>query len=153
MAKKRINIIWENMKQRCYNPNNTAFKYYGGKGVTVCEEWIHNSKAFRDWAMTHGYAENLTLDRIDRNGNYEPSNCRWVDMMAQANNKKNNHILTFRGKTQTIAQWSRETGISANLITVRINRQKRSPERALTEKPIIGKNQTYSKRSIDYVYL
>ena len=144
MAKKRINIIWQNMKQRCYNSKKPEFKYYGGKGVVVCEDWLQNSKAFCDWAMSHGYNDNLTLDRIDRNGNYEPSNCRWVDMTTQANNKKNNHFLTYKGKTQTIAQWSRETGLSANLIVKRINRQKWSPERALTEKAIVGKNQYMS---------
>ena len=144
MAKKRINVIWQNMKQRCYNPNKPDFKYYGGKGVIVCEEWLHNSKAFCDWAMSHGYKDNLTLDRIDHNGNYEPSNCRWVDVITQANNKKNNHLLTYKEKTQTIAQWSRETGLNANLIVRRINRLKWSPERALTEMPIVGKNQFMS---------
>ena len=143
MAKKRINIIWQNMKQRCYNPKKPDFKYYGGKGVIVCEDWVHNSKAFYDWAIANGYAENLTLDRINRNGNYEPSNCRWVDMSVQANNKKNNHFITYKGKTQTIAQWSRETGLSISLIGRRINRLKWLPERALTEKPFVGKNQTY----------
>lgn len=89
----RLYPVWRSMKQRCLSPKNRAFKWYGALGVTVCEEWSKSYKAFRDWALANGYDENAdrakcTLDRIDCFGNYEPSNCRWVDMKVQARNKR-----------------------------------------------------------------
>lgn len=84
----RLYTIWEHMKQRCDNPRNKDFKYYGGRGVKVCAEWVDDFKAFQEWALANGYRENLTIDRIEVDGNYEPQNCRWVTQSEQNKNKR-----------------------------------------------------------------
>lgn len=104
-TKTRIHNIWNHMKQRCENPSNKAYGWYGGRGISVCEEW-HDYTVFRNWAVSHGYRDNLTLDRIDVNGNYEPANCRWITLREQQRNKRNNVRLTFMGETRTICDWA-----------------------------------------------
>ena len=93
LTKSRLHLIWSGMKARCNNPKANGYMQYGGKGVTVCDEWTHDFKTFYDWATANGYADNLTIDRIDVNGNYEPSNCRWVSWKVQENNRSNNRIV------------------------------------------------------------
>ena len=127
----RLSIIYANMKQRCYNKNCTRYKDYGARGITVCEEWNdrnwsgtkHLSKgyvAFRDWALSHGYSEELTLDRIDNNKGYGPDNCRWITKQEQNNNKRTNKYITLNGKTQTLTKWVKELKISKHTIYDRI---------------------------------
>jgi hypothetical protein len=87
-TRTRLYRTWRNMLARCRNPRNTAYRYYGAMGVTVCEEWQHGFVAFRDWAVAHGYAEHLTIDRIDPWGNYEPRNCRWATYLEQRHNQR-----------------------------------------------------------------
>lgn len=90
LIKSRLYSIWENMKSRCYNPNTNNYKYYGARGISICPEWKDDFQIFYDWAMANGYSDELSIDRIDVDGNYEPSNCRWADDITQANNKRCN---------------------------------------------------------------
>lgn len=109
---KRLIKIFNAMKQRCSNPKDTRYKNYGARGITICDEWLNDSKKFYDWANNNGYNDNLSIDRIDVKGNYEPLNCRWVTQVEQQNNKRNNHFIEFNGKRKTIAQWARYYGIT-----------------------------------------
>lgn len=84
----RLHVIWSSMKTRCYNKNHRGYNYYGVRGITVCDEWRDDFQAFHDWAMANGYRDDLTIDRIDVDGNYEPSNCRWITMAEQQTNKR-----------------------------------------------------------------
>lgn len=114
----RIYHIYNGMINRCYNQNNKEYRNYGARGITVCEEWLGENGLynFKEWAENNGYQEDLTIDRKDVNGNYEPSNCRWATLIEQANNKRNNITLTYNGKTRTIPEWSRELGIDRGLL-------------------------------------
>ncbi|MEC4049770.1 hypothetical protein OX284_010055 [Flavobacterium sp. SUN046] len=118
----RLYSIWSEMKKRCYNKNSRAFKWYGEKGVTICNDWNLRFLNFYNWAINNGYNDNLTIDRIDFNGNYEPNNCRWVDMLCQNNNKSNNRIENYNGKNLTIAQISKITSVGYTTIISRLNR-------------------------------
>ena len=114
--------IWQNIKRRCYYQKHNRFKYYGARGITMCEEWKNNFKSFLNWSLANGYRDDLTIDRIDNNGNYEPSNCRWVTYKEQCNNTSRNKYITFNGKTMTMAQWSRELGLKPSTIPTRLSR-------------------------------
>ena len=116
MARSRLYNIWKHMKSRCYNPNIKNYKDYGGRGISICNEWVENFECFYTWAIKNGYSEELSIDRIDVNGNYSPSNCRWTDRVGQQNNKRNNRILEYGGEKMTMAQLSRKFGISRSKI-------------------------------------
>jgi len=114
---KKIVEKYHGMMNRCYNPNDVkSYKDYGGRGIYVCPEWKGNIKAFVDWALEHGYKPGLTIDRIDVNGPYSPENCRWVDMKAQANNKRTNHYLEVCGQVQTVKQWADQLPITESAL-------------------------------------
>ena len=111
LSNTRLFEIYRAMKRRCSEHDNKDYKYYGGRGIRVCDEWLNSLESFAKWSYANGYNDTLTIDRIDSNGNYEPSNCRWVDNTIQANNKRNNIFLEYNGKKKTIAQWSRDLNI------------------------------------------
>lgn len=127
----RLYNIWSTMWQRVSNPNTINYQLYGGKGVKVCVQW-KDYVNFKEWAINNGYCDELTLDRIDSNGNYEPKNCRWVSWYVQGNNRSNNHIITYKGRTQTLSQWAREIGMSPKTLSRRIVDKKWGIERALS---------------------
>lgn len=108
----KLYTIWQGMKRRCFNKNHKHYHLYGGRGITVHSEWIDNFGAFRDWAMSAGYTDGLTLDRIDVNGNYEPSNCRWITMHDQARNKSTNVIVSYHGEEGCLTDMCRKLNIS-----------------------------------------
>lgn len=130
----KLYSIWVNMRNRCFNPNNKGFVYYGGRGISVCDEW-NEFLNFKKWAIQNGFEENLTLDRIDVNGNYEPENCRWISPKEQMRNTRSNHLLTYNGDTKTMAEWAEITGIPYSTLKQRINKYNYSVEKALT-KPV-----------------
>lgn len=107
----RVYRVWKGIKARCYNSNSKNYNHYGGRGITVCDEWRNNFKAFYDWAMSNGYDDKLTIDRIDVNGNYAPYNCRWVDMTTQNRNKRDNTIIEYNGKKMCLKDASELSGI------------------------------------------
>lgn len=121
LTNTRIYKAWLNMKSRCYNPNVPKFKNHGGKGITVCNEWL-NFENFCKWSMENGYDAKLTIDRINNELGYGPDNCRWSTYKEQNNNTKQNHIISFNGKSQTIAQWADELGFVYNTLAERIRR-------------------------------
>lgn len=118
----KIYHVWQSIKRRCALKSCKDYPNYGGRGITICSDWTNNFLSFYNWAIANGYAENLTIDRIDTNGNYEPNNCRWVTLQTQANNKRNNRMLTFNGETHTMKEWSKITGINYNTLNSRVRR-------------------------------
>lgn len=101
----RLYHIWQGMKSRCYNENNPSYGRYGGRGITVCDEWKTDYIAFHTWAMENGYSDSLTIDRINVNGNYEPSNCRWATVKQQSVNRTSNINIKIGNATKTLSEW------------------------------------------------
>lgn len=112
----RLYFIWKTMRQRCNNPNNGKYKRYGERGIKVCSEWDDYSN-FKKWSLLNGYSENLTIDRIDTNGDYEPSNCRWADDIQQANNKTNNVMINYNGEIITMAEFCRKNNLKYKMFS------------------------------------
>ncbi len=120
---ERLYTIYTNMKARCYNINSSSYKDYGKRGITICKEWLDDYNTFKKWSINNGYSEDLTIDRINVDGNYEPTNCRWVNLDVQANNKRNNHYITYNGKTQTLKQWCDEFNLNYRVVSSRFYRR------------------------------
>ena len=133
MSQTRLYLEWKNMLLRCNTPSHKSYKDYGGRGISVCSQW-HEFPTFKDWALANGYNDDLFIDRIDVNGNYEPSNCRFVDMVTQCNNRRSSKFLTYQGKTLSHAQWARELGLSRSVIHQRAKRGLPVEEILRTEK-------------------
>ena len=120
--KTRLFGIWTGIKNRTSNPNVESFGRYGGRGIAICDEWKESYDAFRRWAISHGYQDNLSIDRINPDGDYTPDNCRWVTVKEQANNRRSNRYITYNNPTLTLMQWSEVTGLHWSTIRGRLNR-------------------------------
>lgn len=129
-AGTRLYKTWCNMKSRCNTPSASKYEIYGGRGIKVCSEWL-NFENFKDWALSNGYHHDLSIDRINSDGNYEPLNCRWTTYKIQGNNTRQNHILRYNGQEKTISEWADELGFSYKVLSERIRRNW-TIERALT---------------------
>lgn len=136
-SKTRIYYIWTSMKQRCYCAKNQAYQRYGGRGIKVCNEWM-DFENFYEWAIHSGYACDLSIDRIDNNDDYKPSNCRWATAKVQNENKSSNVLLTYQNETKTLSEWSEDIGIPYTTLWNRIQHLGWSIEDALS-KPSRGK--------------
>lgn len=130
MSGSRIYKIWCDMKARCYDKHRMYYYLYGGRGITVCREWREFENFIRD--MGEPPTQKHTIDRIDPNGNYEPSNCRWATMKEQANNTRSNRMITHKGETRTMSQWADEAGMSSDNIKDRLNKLGWTVEKALS---------------------
>lgn len=118
----RLYSIYNNMKTRCYNQHSRSYPRYGGRGISICEEWLSDFGSFKEWAGENGYADSLTIDRIDVNGNYDPSNCRWIPIQQQALNTSKNHLVEIDGETKPLTEWSRLYGINPKTVRDRLAR-------------------------------
>ena len=119
---RRIYKLWSHIKDRCYCKTNKDYKNYGARGIIVCDEWKNNFVEFFKWAIANNYDDTLTIDRIDFNGNYEPSNCRWVTPKEQARNRRNNKLITYNNETHCISEWAEITGIPRKCLEYRIRK-------------------------------
>ena len=120
MSHTKIYKKWKAMIQRCTNPNADHYYLYGARGITVCKEWSDDFYTFYNWAIEHGYQDDLSIDRIDNNKGYCPENCRWITLQQQANNRRCNHYITFNGVTKTLSQWSRLLNVNIGTLHYRV---------------------------------
>lgn len=124
---------WRAMKERCLNPNSSSYPNYGGRGITICNDWL-KFKVFRRWATAAGYRKGLSIERVNNDGPYCPENCTWGTRMQQSNNRRNNHTVEFNGETKSIAEWSRQLNINYRTLQDRLARGW-PPEKALLTPP------------------
>lgn len=115
-------VRFQDMKSRCYNKNDIGYKNYGDRGIDVCDEWLKSPKTFIEWGLKNGFEEYLTIERIDNNKGYSPENCCFATPEEQSYNKRTNHLITYNGKTQTVAQWAKEFNLKWTTLKERIKR-------------------------------
>lgn len=130
-SKTKLYHVWKSMRQRCINPNTEHYKDYGGRGISVCDPW-NDYEIFYEWSKSNGYADGLSIDRIDVDGNYCPENCRWTTQIIQVRNARSNNKITFNNKTQCLSEWAEELGIKRSTLSGRINTGRWSIEKSLT---------------------
>ena len=139
----RLYRIYMQMKERTENENKDNYADYGGRGIKICDDWLEDYESFKTWALTNGYTDDLSIDRIDNDKGYSPDNCRWTTKTGQANNKRNNRLLTYKGETHNISKWAEIRGVDRSIIDNRLRRGY-SIEQTF-EEPVIKRGR-YNKR-------
>lgn len=129
-SKTRLYNIWNNMRERCSNVKNPQYKDYGARGISVCDDWC-SFELFRVWALSSGYSENLTIDRIENDKGYYPENCRWATSIQQANNTRKTRLITYNGETHSVSEWARILNIKQSTLNMRLNKYGWSVDKAL----------------------
>jgi len=127
----KLYSVWSGMLKRCFSPTNRNFKYYGARGISVCDEWHNNFIVFSKWATENGYKEGLAIDRIDNDGHYSPQNCRWVTSKENANNRSTNRIVEHEGLRKTVSEWASTFGIDYDIFYGRMYNEEFSIEKYL----------------------
>lgn len=130
--KNPLRSRYDKIKERCYNPNCKSYHRYGGRGIKMCDEWLHDFSAFEKWCYRNGYAKGLMIDRVDNDGDYCPENCRFVTNKENCQHKSNTRFYTYNGKTQNLTQWCDELGLSYSVMLARLTRYGWSFEKAVT---------------------
>lgn len=139
LCRTRLYRIYHSMKKRCYNPNSQFYHRYGGRGIDICEEWLNDFTAFYAWALENGYAEGLSIDRIDNDKGYSPQNCRWVDGSTQRRNRADIREISYDGEKMCLSDAAAAAGLSDSAVRARVDRYGWSVEKALTT-PLKGAN-------------
>lgn len=119
--KERLFMVYQAMRHRCYNPSDTRYKNYGGRGIKICPEWLEDYKIFKKWALAHGYGPKLSIERMDVNGDYCPENCRWITLSQQQRNKTNNRRIEYGGENKTLIEWCELFNLSYKAVHARLN--------------------------------
>lgn len=122
-AKTKLYHVYYGMKERCYNPKHESYDRYGGRGITVCDEWRNDFKVFYDWAITNGYKEGLTIDRKNYDKNYSPDNCGWITQAEQCRNTSRNNHITIDGVTRLLVDWCEIYGVNKSTACYRIKKK------------------------------
>ena len=148
---QRLDRIFFAMKRRCYNPNNNKYKIYGARGIKICDEWLQNKDIFIDWAIKNGYNNNLSIDRINADGNYCPENCRWATAKEQANNMRNNIKINYNGEEYTLLELSNKLNISYGTLYKRLKTFNYDIDRLVNSPLHIRTNYT-TKSGYNYIY-
>lgn len=146
-SKTKLFREWQYMKRRCYQKTYKFYSYYGGRGISVDEKWVSSYLVFKEWAISHGYQEGLTLDRIDTNGNYTPDNCRWVTRKIQMSNTRATHLFTIKDETHSLTEWARIYNVPTETLRRRVIDKGWDIEKALTT-PALDAHGNPRKRSI-----
>lgn len=131
LEKHPLYNTWKNIKKRCNYINASEYENYGGRGISVCEEWSNNFQSFYNWAINNGWSKELTIDRIDTNGNYCPENCRWANVETQMNNMTKNHYIEYNGDTYTLSTLSKHLSIPYNIVRYRLSNCKWTVEQLI----------------------
>ena len=147
-SKTKLYHIWNGMKNRCYNKNSKSYKNYGGRGISICSDWL-SFESFSKWANENGYSDGLTIERIDNDGNYCPDNCTWITKGEQAQNRRMCRKITYNGKTQTLMQWCHELNVDYSLVHNRINKLNWDFEKAIFTPCNVEKRNKKSRKMGD----